>query len=123
MNAWPIMGLPLILSLILPINYTREMPLLPEMLPPGRALAILHLLLEPCWQTLTGEDIGQLLLSPPFTLSYVFVDIGISLSFFFFFSFCLIFCVDVLKLVEVQIIVNLGIYTFLIKCILHCLFS
>lgn len=45
-NAWPTMESQLILFLILPTNYTKEMCLLQEMLPPGKALAILHLLLE-----------------------------------------------------------------------------
>lgn len=46
-SAWPTMELLLILLLILQKNCTREMFLQQEMSPLGKALAILHLSLEP----------------------------------------------------------------------------
>lgn len=66
-NDWRTMELPRIWLHILRKNCTKEMSLPREMLPLGQALAILLPSLEPFWQTLTGEDIGQLLLSPQFT--------------------------------------------------------
>lgn len=41
-NVWPSMGFPLILLLILKANYMKEMSLLQEMLPHGKALVILY---------------------------------------------------------------------------------
>lgn len=45
-NVWLSMGFPLILLPILKANYTKEMSLLQEMLPLGKALVILYPLLE-----------------------------------------------------------------------------
>jgi hypothetical protein len=41
-NVWPFMGFPLILLITLPASYMKEMSPLQEMLPLGKALAILY---------------------------------------------------------------------------------
>ena len=75
MNDWPTMGFRRTLSLILLINYIKEMLQLLEMSLLGKELVILHPSLELSWPMLTGEDIGQLLPFQQFTSLYVSSDV------------------------------------------------
>jgi hypothetical protein len=61
------MGLPVILLITLPTDYTKQMFLLQEMLTIGKALAILYPSLVVLSPILSWEDIGLLVCSPQFT--------------------------------------------------------